>query len=138
MIDVQTSLTFERQARRRKPNDPELLTSIITPSLDHNPPKKLISELIQAERRRSEIVCDIDATLGEWSVRHDELDFGKKIVDGGTCGHDVFAGRWHGRVVIHDFKLNEDDDVNVYLVSFFYFLLTILRGSPEPISGCRS
>ncbi len=68
------------------------------------------------ERRRSEIISEIDATLGEWAVPHSELEFGKKLVDGGTFGHDVFAGRWHGSVVVHNFKLNEDDDVTVYLV----------------------
>lgn len=78
------------------------------------------------ERRRSEIISEIDATLGEWAVPHSELEFGKKLVDGGTFGHDVFAGRWHGSVVVHNFKLNEDDDVTVYLVcsnltSFFKF-----------------
>ena len=77
-----------------------------------------VSELLIAERRRSEIVCEIDATLGEWSVRHSELKFGKKLVDGGSFGHDVFAGRWHGSVVVHSFKLKEDDDVTTYLVSF--------------------
>ena len=61
-------------------------------------------------------MSEIDATLGEWSVRHDELEFGKKLVDGGTFGHDVFAGRWHGSVIVHSFKLAEDDVVTAYLV----------------------
>jgi hypothetical protein len=37
-------------------------------------------------------------------------------VDGGTFGHDVFSGRWHGSVVIHTFKLADNDDVATYLV----------------------
>ena len=61
--------------------------------------------------------------MGEWAVPHSELEFGKKLVDGGTFGHDVFAGRWHGSVVVHNFKLNEDDDVTAYLVCS----LTILQ-----------
>ena len=54
----------------------------------------VFAEVLLAERRRSEIVSEIDATLGEWAVPHSELQFGKKLVDGGTFGHDVFAGNF--------------------------------------------
>jgi hypothetical protein len=62
-------------------------------------------------------VSEIDATLGEWAVPHSELVFVKKLVDGGSFGHDVFTGRWHGSVVVHNFKLNDDEGVTTYLVT---------------------
>ena len=45
--------------------------------------------------------------LGEWSIPYSELTFRKKIVDGGSWGHDVYSGRWHGDVVIHSYKLDQ-------------------------------
>lgn len=60
---------------------------------------------------------DIPGSLGEWSVPHAELSFGKKLVDGQSYGHEVYAGRWHGDVVIHTFRVNRADKraVDTYL-----------------------
>ena len=70
VIDVQTSLTFERQTRRRKPNDPELSTSIITPSLGVGTKNKKINKFLvrarfELQTSRSPILSLDHSTIGD-------------------------------------------------------------------------
>jgi serine/threonine protein kinase len=37
------------------------------------------------------------------------------LVDGGSFGHDVLNGRWHGDVIVHAFKTNDHQDVRDFL-----------------------
>ena len=70
VIDFQTSLTFERQTRRRKPNDPELSTSIITPSLGVGTKNKKINKFLvrarfELQTSRSPILSLDHSTIGD-------------------------------------------------------------------------
>ncbi len=50
--------------------------------------------------------------LGEWQINHEELYFGKLIVDGKR--HQIFKGKWHGDVVIHTFAAEDKKSTNAY------------------------
>ena len=49
--------------------------------------------------------------MGEWAINHEELYFGKKIVD--DKNHQIFNGKWHGDIVIHSFKISNSDQKSV-------------------------
>ncbi|MCG8322771.1 MAG: hypothetical protein MI921_24940, partial [Cytophagales bacterium] len=56
------------------------------------------------QEKEDQVDCSFEAVenvLGEWQIPHCEVTFCKKIVDGGETGHHIFAGKWHGDVVIH-------------------------------------
>ena len=63
-----------------------------------------------------EVVEDepINNFLGEWEISHDELYFGKKIVDHNS--HQIYHGKWHGDVVLHSYQISKYDrkSVEVY------------------------
>ena len=49
--------------------------------------------------------------LGEWAISHEELYFGKKMVD--HQSHQIYHGKWHGDVVIHSFEISKTDSKSV-------------------------
>ena len=50
--------------------------------------------------------------LGEWQINHQELYFGKKIVDGKS--HQIYHGKWHGDIVIHTFAADDKRSTETY------------------------
>ena len=48
-----------------------------------------------------------DIDMSEWAIPYNELTFTKKILDGGPTGQDIYFGRWHGDVIIHNFRSEE-------------------------------
>ena len=64
---------------------------------------------------RSDTYEMVALTLGEFRIKHSELQFGKLLVGRRSEGTKIHLGRWHGDVVIHSSSPQDDGDVQVWL-----------------------
>jgi kinase suppressor of Ras 2 len=63
---------------------------------------------------RSDTYEMVALTLGDFRIKHRELQFGRVMV-GRRPGRQIHQGRWHGDVVIHSCSPQDDRDVQTWL-----------------------
>ena len=69
----------------------------------------------QSSLQHSDAHESVAVTLGDFRIKHSELEFGRVVVGRTTPHCRIQQGRWHGGVLIHSCSPQDDADVEAWL-----------------------
>ena len=69
----------------------------------------------QSSLQHSDAHETVAVTLGDFRIKHSELEFGRVVVGRTTPHCRIQQGRWHGGVLIHSCSPQDDADVEAWL-----------------------